>query len=217
MIIVADTCVVVTPILPGEAGRDPDDQLRQVRALRAVEHRLLGVVRLDGRLRGERGHAARRSSECRRGERAGGGAAARARGDCDGARADRADQLLGRRRSEDGRDRRSAPSGDAASRSPASVLLVPETVGSSSAAAILLELVHARRAPAAIVLHEPDAILLLGLIVAKEMGYETPIALRLDRDQFAALDGRQLSISDHRPDRRFVTGTVSPAVTISAS
>ena len=47
---------------------------------------------------------------------------------------------------------------------------MPETVGSSSAAAILLELVHARRAPAAIVLHEPDAILLLGLIVAKEMG-----------------------------------------------
>ena len=67
---------------------------------------------------------------------------------------------------------------------------MPETVGSSSAAAILLELVHAGLAPAAIVLHEPDAILLLGLIVAKEMGYETPIALRLDRDRFAALDGR---------------------------
>ena len=63
------------------------------------------------------------------------------------------------------------------------VLLVPETVGSSSAAAILLELVHAGRAPAAIVLHEPDAILLLGLIVAKEMGWKTPIALRLDRDR----------------------------------
>ena len=76
------------------------------------------------------------------------------------------------------------------------VLFVPETVGSSSAAAILLELVYSRRAPAAIVLHEPDAILLLGLIVAREMGYETPIALRLDRDQFAALDGRQLTISD---------------------
>lgn len=76
------------------------------------------------------------------------------------------------------------------------VLFVPETVGSSSAAAILLELVHSRRAPAAIVLHEPDAILLLGLIVAKEMGLETPIALRLNRDQFAALDGRQLTISD---------------------
>ena len=75
------------------------------------------------------------------------------------------------------------------------VLFVPETVGSSSAAAILLELVHGKRAPAAIVLHEPDAILLLGLIVAKEMGYETPIALRLDRDRFAAFNGRHLSIS----------------------
>jgi uncharacterized protein len=76
------------------------------------------------------------------------------------------------------------------------VLLVPETVGSSSAAAILLELVHGHRAPAAMVLHEPDAILLLGLIVAKEMGYETPIALRLDRDRFAALHGREIVISE---------------------
>jgi predicted aconitase with swiveling domain len=76
------------------------------------------------------------------------------------------------------------------------VLFVPETVGSSSAAAILLELVHSGRAPVAIVLHEPDAILLLGLIVAKEMGLETPIALRLDRDQFAAFHGRHLTISD---------------------
>jgi uncharacterized protein len=75
------------------------------------------------------------------------------------------------------------------------ILLVPETVGSSSAAAILLELVHGQRAPAAIVLHEPDAILLLGLIVAKEMGYETPIALRLDRKEFARLGGKDLQIS----------------------
>ena len=76
------------------------------------------------------------------------------------------------------------------------ILLVPETVGSSSAAAILLELVHAGRAPAAVVLHQPDAILLLGLIVAKEMGWNTPIALRLDRDQFAGLDGRDLELSE---------------------
>jgi predicted aconitase with swiveling domain len=75
-------------------------------------------------------------------------------------------------------------------------LLLPATIGSSSAAAILLELVHAGRAPAAIVLHEPDAILLLGLIVAKEMGWPTPIALRLDRDQFGALHGRHITISD---------------------
>jgi len=76
------------------------------------------------------------------------------------------------------------------------VLLVPGTVGSSSAAAILLELVHAGLAPAAVVLHEPDAILLLGLIVAKEMGWTTPIALRLDRGAFASLDRQQLEISE---------------------
>ena len=76
------------------------------------------------------------------------------------------------------------------------VLLIPETVGSSSAAAILLELVHAGRSPAALILHEPDAILLLGLIVAKEMGWETPIALRLDRDQYAQLNGVVLQVSE---------------------
>jgi predicted aconitase with swiveling domain len=75
-------------------------------------------------------------------------------------------------------------------------LLVPATVGSSSAAAILLELVHAKLAPAAVILHEPDAILLLGLIVAKEMGWHTPIALRLDRDLFASLDQKRLELSE---------------------
>lgn len=75
-------------------------------------------------------------------------------------------------------------------------LLVPATVGSSSAAAILLELVHAKLAPAAVILHEPDAILLLGLIVAKEMGWQTPIALRLDREQFAGLRDTRLDISE---------------------
>lgn len=75
-------------------------------------------------------------------------------------------------------------------------LMIPATVGSSSAAAILLELVHGGRAPGALILHEPDAILLLGLIVAREMGWETPIAIRLDRDRFAGLHGQPLEISD---------------------
>jgi len=75
------------------------------------------------------------------------------------------------------------------------VLFVPETVGSSSAAAILLELVHSSRAPVAIVLHEPDAILLLGLIVAKEMGLDTPIALRLDRSDYGEFAGRTVAVS----------------------
>ncbi len=75
------------------------------------------------------------------------------------------------------------------------VLFVPGTIGSSSAAAILLELVHVGLAPAALVLHEPDAILLLGLIVAKEMGYETPIAVQLDRDRFNAFAHHTVSVS----------------------
>ena len=74
------------------------------------------------------------------------------------------------------------------------VVLVPATIGSSSAAAILLELVHAGRAPAAIVLHEPDAILLLGLIVAREMGHTTPIALRLDSRFYPSLNQHLLAV-----------------------
>ena len=76
------------------------------------------------------------------------------------------------------------------------VLCLPATVGSSSAAAVLLELVHSNRAPAAILLHEPDAILLLGLIVAEEMGLTFPPAYQLDRDTYAGLDQRQLHISE---------------------
>jgi predicted aconitase with swiveling domain len=74
------------------------------------------------------------------------------------------------------------------------VLCLPATIGSSSAAAVLLELVTAGLAPAAIILHEPDAILLLGLIVAQEMGQQTPMALRLDRQEFASFAGHQLRI-----------------------
>lgn len=74
------------------------------------------------------------------------------------------------------------------------VLCLPGTIGSSSAAAVLLELVCAGLAPAAIILHEPDAILLLGLIVAQEMGHATPMALRLDRQAFAKLIDHTLAI-----------------------
>jgi uncharacterized protein len=61
------------------------------------------------------------------------------------------------------------------------ILFIPGTIGSSSASAILLELVHRGIAPAALVLHEPDAILLLGLIVAREMGWDAPGAWQLDK------------------------------------
>jgi len=75
------------------------------------------------------------------------------------------------------------------------VLFLPGTIGSSSASAVLMELVHNGNAPAALVLHEPDAILLLGLIVAKEMGWRTPVAVKLDRSRFAGFAGRTVSVS----------------------
>ncbi|MGO4734993.1 DUF126 domain-containing protein [Bosea sp. 2KB_26] len=75
------------------------------------------------------------------------------------------------------------------------VLALPGTIGSSSASAVLLELVHAGRAPAAILMDAPDAILLLGLVVAREMGWPTPPALRLPASQQAALAGKTLLIN----------------------
>ena len=54
VVVVADTCVVVTPILPDTARRRADDQFRQVRALCAGQHRLRRALRLAGRLRRKR-------------------------------------------------------------------------------------------------------------------------------------------------------------------
>ena len=59
------------------------------------------------------------------------------------------------------------------------ILYLPGTIGSSSASAVLLELIHRGIAPAAIILKEPDAILLLGVLVAREMGWATPPAYKL--------------------------------------
>jgi uncharacterized protein len=58
------------------------------------------------------------------------------------------------------------------------ILYLPGTIGSSSASAVLLELIHRRIAPAAIILKDPDAILLLGVLVAREMGWATPPAYK---------------------------------------
>jgi uncharacterized protein len=74
------------------------------------------------------------------------------------------------------------------------VLFLPGTLGSSSASAVLLELVHAGLAPAAIVLDQPDAILLLGLIVAREMGWEAPMALKLPRGEHVRFAGMTPSV-----------------------
>jgi predicted aconitase with swiveling domain len=74
------------------------------------------------------------------------------------------------------------------------VLCLPGTIGSSSASAVLLELVHAGRAPAAILMPEPDAILLMGLIIAGEMGWAHPPAFRLGTEAQGEFSGRMVTI-----------------------
>ncbi|RFC69553.1 MULTISPECIES: aconitase X swivel domain-containing protein [Mesorhizobium] len=74
------------------------------------------------------------------------------------------------------------------------VLFLPGTIGSSSASAVLMELVRNGHAPAAMVLHEPDAILLLGLIVAQEMDWQTPPAIQLDRGLYGAFEGHSVRV-----------------------
>lgn len=75
------------------------------------------------------------------------------------------------------------------------VLLLPGTIGSSSASAVMLELVHAGLAPAALVLHEPDAILLLGCVVASQMGWRTPPALQVPRTVQAGWPEAEVTVS----------------------
>lgn len=53
----------------------------------------------------------------------------------------------------------------------ARVLAIPALVGSSSSSAIMLELLREGTAPAAILLGGSDAILPLGVVVARELGY----------------------------------------------
>lgn len=67
------------------------------------------------------------------------------------------------------------------------VLALPGMIGSSSASAVLLELTRGGRAPAAILMADIDAILLVGLLVAREMGWPPPTALRLRPADFARL------------------------------
>jgi len=68
------------------------------------------------------------------------------------------------------------------------ILVIPETIGSSSGSAVMLELIARGFAPAAVILGKPDAILILGVVVAREMGYrDPPPVLLLPLEGHAAL------------------------------
>lgn len=79
------------------------------------------------------------------------------------------------------------------------VLVMERTIGSSSSSAIMLELLRNGVSPAGIVLGRPDAILMLGILVARELGYPTVPVVQLDKagiERLARADGRHATITD---------------------
>jgi predicted aconitase with swiveling domain len=75
-------------------------------------------------------------------------------------------------------------------------LFISELRGSSSGSSVLLELIHRALAPAAIILDSPDAILALGTIVGREMGWVSPPILRLPANEHRRIsDGTLVSIT----------------------
>lgn len=79
------------------------------------------------------------------------------------------------------------------------LLALPGTVGSSSSSSVMLELLREGRAPAGLLLAEVDAILLLGVAVARELGYRPIPALRLEPAALAALpDGAEARLEGDR-------------------
>jgi predicted aconitase with swiveling domain len=77
------------------------------------------------------------------------------------------------------------------------ILVLPGMIGSSSSSYIMLELMAVRRAPAALVLAEPDAILGLGVVVAKEMNYGSiPVVVLSGSQQEQLRSGQQARVSE---------------------
>lgn len=76
------------------------------------------------------------------------------------------------------------------------VLVMPVGKGSSSASSILLEAVRLGTAPAAILLAEPDAILALGVAVARELyGLAPPVMVLEPRVYNQIRDGQQIALT----------------------
>ena len=67
------------------------------------------------------------------------------------------------------------------------ILVMKRTIGSSSSSAIMLELLRNGVSPAGIVLGRPDAILMLGVLVAEELGYSTVPVVQVDEAEIGRL------------------------------
>jgi uncharacterized protein len=67
------------------------------------------------------------------------------------------------------------------------LLALPATIGSSSSSSVLLELIRCGHAPAGLILGKVDAILIVGCIVGREMGYRAPPVVELSPSRIASL------------------------------
>ena len=88
------------------------------------------------------------------------------------------------------------------------ILVMPSGRGSSSATAVLAELIRTGDGPKAIIMLQCDTILVIGALVSAEIyGISMPI-VELDQEQYAQLsDGMRLSI-DASSDNEIATITV---------
>lgn len=77
-----------------------------------------------------------------------------------------------------------------------SVLALAEPIGSSSSSYVMLELIHNGVAPAAVLLGEPDAILIVGCLVARELGLRAPPVLHVPPEALAAVSGSYVLVRD---------------------
>lgn len=75
------------------------------------------------------------------------------------------------------------------------ILCLPATIGSSSSSAVLLELIRLGKAPAALVMGTPDAILLIGCLIAEEMGWPAPPAVALGANEQKQLGESRYTLS----------------------
>lgn len=94
------------------------------------------------------------------------------------------------------------------------VVIMPAACGSSSSSSVLAEQIRTSTAPAALVLSEPDAIVMLGAWVAAELyGRSLPIVV-LPAAEFAALRGWPPGLVTvvAGPERATISGAPSSAL-----
>ena len=72
------------------------------------------------------------------------------------------------------------------------ILVLPRPIGSSSSTSVILELLHKGLAPRALILGTPDAILPIGVLVARQMDWDVIPVLAMADPPFRTGDGLRI-------------------------